>query len=79
MRFHTIVHVIDGTDSKKLSDAALFIYKVIINKLFQKDPSNYIVFFNKNDEKEFHGQEKLIKRLEDEIETIKVTRRNQPE
>jgi len=34
---------------------------------------------NKEDEKKFHGKEKLVKRIEDEIETIKVTRRNQPE
>jgi len=68
---------VDGTDSRKLGDAALFIYRMLINKQFQKDPCNYIVFLNKEDERNFHGKEKLVKRLEDEIETIKVTRRNQ--
>ena len=76
VRFNTLVHVVDGTDSKKLGDAAQFIYRVLVNKQFQKDPCNFIVFLNKNDLKTFHGQEKLIKRIEDEIETIKVTRRN---
>ena len=66
-RFHTIVHVVDGADSKKLSDAALFIYRILINKQFQKGPCNYVVFLNKNDEKGFHGSEKLIKRIEDEM------------
>lgn len=78
-RFNTLIHVIDGADSKKLGDAALFIYRVLVNKQFQKDPCNYIIFLNKNDLKTFHGQEKLVKRIEDEIETIKVTRRNQTE
>lgn len=64
-RFHTVIHVVDGTDSKKLSDAALFIYRMLINKVFQKDPCNYVLFLNKDDEKSFHGQEKLIKRIED--------------
>lgn len=68
--------MVDGADSKKLGDAALFIYRVLVNKHFQKDPCNYVVFLNKNDLKTFHGQEKLVKRIEDEIETIKVSRRN---
>ena len=75
-RFNALVHVIDGADSKKLGDAALFIYRVLVNKQFQKDPCNYVIFLNKSDLKSFHGQEKLVKRIEDEIETIKVTRRN---
>ena len=64
-RFHTLVHVVDGTDSKKLGDAALFIYRILINKQFQKEPCNYILFLNKSDEKGFHGLEKLVKRIED--------------
>ena len=32
---HTIVHVIDGTDSKKMAHAALFIYRVLISKKYQ--------------------------------------------
>lgn len=64
-RFHTLVHVIDGTDSKKLGDAALFIYKVLISKQYQKESCNYIIFFNKSDSSSFHGEEKLIKRIED--------------
>jgi GTPase SAR1 family protein len=78
-RFHTIVHVVDGVDSKKLSDAALFIYRMLINKVFQKDPCNYVLFLNKDDEKGFHGLEKLVKRIEDEVETIKSSKRNQSE
>jgi hypothetical protein len=35
-QIHTIVHVIDGTDSRKLSDAALFLYRVLINKKYQR-------------------------------------------
>ena len=78
-RFHTLVHVVDGTDSKKLGDAALFIYRVLVNKEYQKDPCNYLIFLNKTDAKGFHGLEKLVKRVEDEIETIKATRRNDVE
>jgi hypothetical protein len=66
-RFHTIVHVVDGADSKKLSDAGLFVYRVLISKIYQKDPCNYILFLNKEDEKGFHGVERLVKRIEDEI------------
>ena len=55
VRFHTLVHVVDGTDSKKLGDAALFIYRILVSKQFQKDPCNYLLFLNKNDEKGFHG------------------------
>lgn len=55
-RFNTLIHVIDGSDSKKLGDAALFIYRVLVNKQFQKDPCNYVIFLNKNDLKGFHGQ-----------------------
>lgn len=77
VRFHTLVHVVDGTDSKKLGDAALFIYRVLVNKQFQKERCNYILLFNKSDLSTFHGQEKLAKRIEDEIETIKATRRNE--
>ena len=71
-----MVHVVDGTDSKKLGDAALFIYRVLVSKQFQKEPCNYLVFLNKNDEKGFYGAEKLVKRIEDEVETIKISRRN---
>ena len=78
-RFHTLIQVVDGADSKKLGDAALFIYRVLINKAFQKDPCNYIVFLNKSDLNNYHGIEKLVKRIEEEIETIKTTRRNQTE
>ena len=50
-----------------------------MSKQFQKDPCNYLLFLNKNDEKGFHGYEKLVKRIEDEVETIKATRKNQTE
>jgi GTPase SAR1 family protein len=48
-RFHILIHIIDGTDSKKLGDAALFIYRVLISKQYQKDPNNYLIFLNKED------------------------------
>ena len=78
-RFHTIVLTVDGCDSKKLSDAAIFIYRLLVSKKFQQDPCELVLFFNKSDERGFHGQEKLAKRIEDEIETIKSSRRNLPE
>ena len=54
-RFNTLIHVIDGTDSKKLADAALFIYRVLVSKMYQKDSCNYLIFLNKNEEKGFFG------------------------
>lgn len=54
-RFRAIVQVVDGTDSKKLSDAALFIYRVLISKIYQQQPCPIIIFFNKAEEKGFHG------------------------
>lgn len=78
-RFHTLVHVVDGTDSKKLADVALFIYRVLVSKMFQREGCNYVILLNKSEEKGFHGIDKLVKRIEDEIETIKVSRKNQVE
>jgi signal recognition particle receptor subunit beta len=78
-RFYVLIHVIDGTDSKKLADAALFIYRVLINKQFQREACHYIILLNKEDEQGFYGVERLCKRIEDEVETIKSSRRSQPE
>lgn len=66
-RFHTLVLTVDGCDSKKLSDAAIFIYRLLVSKKYQQDPCELVLFFNKADERSFHGQEKLTKRIEDEI------------
>lgn len=66
-RFYLLIHVIDGTDSKKLADAALFIYRVLINKQFQREPCHYIILLNKEDEQGFYGVERLCKRIEDEV------------
>lgn len=60
---HTIVHVVDGTDSKKMSDAALFLYRVMINKKYQSQPCNYLLYLNKNDEKTFYGAPKIEKKI----------------
>ena len=32
---HCLIHVIDGSDSKTLSDAAMFLYKVLASKSYQ--------------------------------------------
>jgi hypothetical protein len=37
------------------------------------------LFLNKEDDRGFYGLEKLAKRIEDEVETIKLSRRSQPE
>ena len=49
------MQVVDGTDSKKLSDAALFLYRVLISKSYQKDPCPIILYFSKTDLATFHG------------------------
>ena len=33
---HCVIHVIDGSDAKTLSDAAMFLYKVLVSKNYQK-------------------------------------------
>lgn len=76
---HTVIHVVDGSDSKKLADAALFLYRVLISKKHQQEACNYVVLLNKSDDAGFYGVAKIEKRLEDEIETIKSTRKNQGE
>ena len=60
---HTIIHVIDGTNLKSLGDAAMFIYRVLINKSYQRNNCNYIIFLNKTDRKGFMGKEKAEKHL----------------
>jgi hypothetical protein len=58
-KIHTIIHIVDGTDSKKLGDVALFIYRVLINKKYQNDSCNYLIYLNKNDDKSFFGKTKI--------------------
>lgn len=55
--------MVDGCDSKKLGDCALFIYRLMISKKYQRQPCNLVVFFNKNDGSGFFGALKLEKRI----------------
>lgn len=73
---HTIVHVIDGTDEKTFSDAAMFIYKVLVSKEYQRERGNYVVFLNKKDAGGYLGRAKIEHKLEDQIEHIKQARIN---
>ncbi len=65
MQIHTLVHVIDGTDSTKLGDAALFLYRLLVSKAYQKTECNYVIFLNKSDDENFLTKTKIVKRLED--------------
>ena len=76
---YCIVQVIDGTDQKSLSDAAMFLYRVLVSKAYQRYNSNYLIFLNKSDETGYMGKAAALKRLEDEIEHIKHSRINQGE
>lgn len=71
-----MVHVIDGSDPTKLGDAALFLYRLLVSKAYQKRECNYVVFLNKSDEENYLTKAKIVKRLEDEIEHIKQSRKN---
>ena len=62
-RFKAIVVVADGADSRKLSDTALFLYRILISKNYQKDPCPLILFLSKADLPNFHGEGKLVKRI----------------
>lgn len=55
---YTIIHVIDGTDEKSISDAAMFIYKVLVAKEYLNNNCNYIIFLNKNDLPGYIGKTK---------------------
>lgn len=55
---HTIIHVIDGTSQKSFGDAAMFIYRVLVNKNYQKDNCNFVIFLNKQDSTGFIGKER---------------------
>ena len=70
--------MVDGTDPTKLGDAGLFMYRMLVNKEFQKRECNYILMLNKSDHENFLTRVKVIKRLEDEIEHIKQSRKNSP-
>lgn len=58
-----LVHLIDGTDLNSFTDAALFMYRVLINKAYQKGKCEYLVFLNKNDDKKYVGLNKAKQRI----------------
>lgn len=60
-----IIHVVDGTDEKTISDASMFMYKVLVSKEYQRNNCDYIIFFNKNDLPSYLGKAKLEQKLED--------------
>jgi hypothetical protein len=68
--------VVDGTDATKLGDVALFMYRMLVSKSYQKRECNYILFLNKFDHENFLTKVKIVKRVEDEIEHIKQSRKN---
>ena len=68
--------MVDGTDEKTISDAAMFIYKMLVSKDYQKNNCHYIIFLNKNDLPNYVGRTKLEQKLEDEIEHIKQSKIN---
>ena len=76
---HCLIHVVDGSDAKSLSDAAMFLYKVLVSKSYQKKECEYIIFLNKSDAKGYVGKSAAQKKIEDEIEHIKQSRINQAE
>lgn len=55
--------MIDGADSTKLGDAALFLYRLLVSKAYQKRECNYVLYLNKSDEENFLGKVKVVKRL----------------
>lgn len=64
----------DGTEEKTISDAAMFMYKMLVSKDYQKNNCNYIIFLNKKDEAGYLGRVKMEQKLEDEMEHIKQSR-----
>lgn len=62
---YCIIHIIDGSDDATFSDAAMFIYRVLISKSYQNRNCNYVVFLNKKDHKNYMGLIKARQRLED--------------
>ena len=71
---HCIVHVIDGTDDKTLADAAMFLYRVLVSKVYQKEECGYILFLNKSDATGYIEKAAAERKLEDEMEHIKQSR-----
>lgn len=55
--------MVDGSDPKKLGDAGLFMYRMLVNKEYQKRECNYVLLLNKNDDENFLARVKLVKRL----------------
>jgi hypothetical protein len=58
-----LIQTLDGTDSTKLGDAALFMYRLLVSKAYQKQECNYILFLNKADNENFLTKAKIVKRL----------------
>lgn len=46
---YCIIHVIDGTNTYTFGDEAMFLYRVLVNKAYQRDNCHYIIFLNKKD------------------------------
>ena len=65
INLHTLIQVVDGTDATKLGDVGLFMYRMLVNKEYQKRECNYILFLNKSDHENFLTKAKILKRLED--------------
>ena len=55
--------MIDGTDNKLISDAAMFMYKVLVSKEYQRNNCNYVIFLNKNDTEAYIGKAKISQKL----------------
>lgn len=58
-----LIHVIDGTDAHKIGDAAQFLYRVLLNKKYQRCRCHYVLLLNKEDDPGFLGRDRIIKRL----------------
>lgn len=70
-----IVQVVDGTNAESLLGTAELLYKILISKSYQKNQPNHIIFLNKSDSAGFLGEKMFQKKLEDEMERIKLSRR----
>lgn len=46
---YCIIHVIDGTNTYTFGDEAMFLYRVLVNKAYQRDSCHYVIFLNKKD------------------------------
>ena len=62
---YCIIHVIDSTDPKSFSDAAMFLYRVLVSKAYQRHENNYLIFLNKSEETGAVSRQAAEKQLED--------------